>query len=234
MEIVESQEQGTGEAGAQAPAAAPEAPDFDKLVGAFEERVGARFDAMEERLAPPEPDAAGEIPDPADVDAFFADDDFEVDGTLTDAAQERHFWATVQHEAAQIAEQKVNEALSPIQAEREDERRGTEADALEAKYLELQDADVVEKVLDRAVRHAQRLGVPADQVNSVATEPAFIELVYLAMKAEEQTAGEPAPSSPGVQLESGGAAGPAAPQDAPDLGDRIVKLAGESKFRLGR
>lgn len=245
MEITEATETAGTDAGTGAEAApagggeqqqgsGAQAPDFDALFSRFEEKVGERFESLEERLPAPAGESVPEIPDPADIDAFFSDEDFADDGELTQEAQERHFWATVQKEAATIAEAKVKEALSPLQEQQEQERRGQAADALEAKYLELQNADVVEKVLDAAVRHAQRLGVPPEQVNQVATEPAFIELTYLAMKATEQTAGEPAPAAPGVTLESGGAAGPADAQDAPDLGDRIVKLANESKFRLGR
>lgn len=225
---------------AEAPAeggAAPAAPagvDFDAIVDKLENRIGERFTALEERLPAPAP-LDETPPDPADVDAFFEPQDFELDGSLTEQAQERHFWASVQQEARTIAQKQVAEALSPLQEERAAERRDQAADALEAKYSELAKPDVQEKVLDAAVRYAQRLGVPQDQVDQVATEPAFIELTYLAMKAESTAAGESAPGAPGVVLEQGGSAGPATGgQDAPDLGDRIVAAAQSQRFRLGQ
>lgn len=215
------------------PAAAPAAPDFESVIGKFEAAIAPRFDALEQRL-PPAADEPTPVTDPNDPD-FFSDAELDELGQPTDEAQERAFWAAVRQEAQAIAQQTVSEAVAPITAERREEQLGQQADELEAQYPELGQEKVQERVLELTARWAQSMGLPADQAEQLARTPKFVEVAYLAMKAQEGTAASQTPgATPPVPLEQGGAAGPAEATDAPDVGDRIVQRAQQSRFRLGQ
>lgn len=218
----------------EAPAAAPEAPapaapDFDALVGRIGDALEPRFAQLEERITPGE---AEPVLDPDDPN-FYGPADY-VGGELTPEAQDRAFWAQVQQEARRIAEEQVKTAIAPIQAERRDERMRMEADALEQRYSELRDEAVQTKVLDEAARRAGQIGLSAGEADALARSPQFIEVVYLAMKAQEaQAAAVPAPAAPSVALEQGGAAGPSGEAAPVHEGDAIVAAGQVGRFRLG-
>ena len=231
MEIVQQEAAAPAAAVEGAPAEAA-TPNFDSLVERFTAAIEPRFETLETALKPPEEPAA--ITDPNDPNFFDPTVDFGPDGSVTDEAQDRAFWAAVRQEAQTIAQQQVQEAIAPITAERRQEQVSQQADALEAKYPELTQEDVQNRVLDAAASYAQALGVKPELAGEVARSPKFIEVVYLAMKAEEQQASASAPgAAPSVPLETGGSAGPAAPTDQPDEGARLVALAQGQRFRLG-
>lgn len=235
MEIVQgteptpAAEPATPEPAAAAPAPAP---DFDAIAAKFAEGIAPQFEALKERLpAEPEP-----VTDPSDPRYFTPDDLDPVTGQPTDAAQERAFWDAVDVRAREIATQVAQDAVAPITAASREQQIAQEVDALEAKYPELAtDTAVVERVLDAAATRAAQMGLAPDAAAALAQSPQFLEVTYLATKAQEGQASATAPgATPSVPIEQGGAAGPAAPtDDAPDAGDRIVQLAQSSRFRLG-
>lgn len=202
----------------------------DRLTSAldgFRDEFTGRLEQMqrvfEERLPQQEPEEEPELADPRDPE-FFGDEDYAPDGSLTEEAQARQFEAIL----AQMVEQAAQQQVAPLYQQREAERRDREADALEERYPDLRDEETQDRVLERAAEVAQQLGNP-----EAAIEPAFVELVYLAMQAQERAASEtPAGGGPNVPIERGGGASPAQGGDEPDLGDAIVKLAQKGKFRL--
>lgn len=232
MEIVQGTEPAAAAPAAPEPVAPAPAPDFDAIAAKFEAALAPKFEAIESRL-PAEP---APVTDPTDPD-FFTPDELDPDtGAPTDAAQERAFWAAVDARATEIAQKAANEAVAPITAESRDRQIAQEVDALEAKYPELAtDNAVVERVLDAAAQRAPQMGLSPEAAAALAQSPQFLEVTYLAMKAQDGQASALAPGAiPSVPLEQGGAAGPAAStDDAPDAGDRIVQLAQSSRFRLG-
>lgn len=193
---------------------------FDQLSQSFErfqQDVTSRLD----RLGQPdeEPD---EEPDELDGLEFqFREDDFEEGGGLSNEAQLR--------EIARMARAIAREEVGTVQAERADERRMTEADALEQRYPQLQDEEYQDKIVEMTRRQAAAFGQP-----ELAREPHFLEMVHLAEQARQGAAAEtPAGSTQGATLERGGGAPPAEQSSTEEEGDRIVKAARAGKFRLG-
>lgn len=187
----------------------------------------SRFEGLEGRLPQQqttegEGEGEGEEEGLEELDlSQFSDDDFTDDGALTPEAQRRAL--------QQMIQRGVAEALRPEQERAAQERRDEYADMLEEQYPELQDPKVQDAMLTKTRAYAESLGQP-----KLAQDPQLLEMVYLAEKMRERQGNEvPAGSQQGVTLERGGPAGPAAQRNQEDDGDRIVKLAKSSHFRLG-
>lgn len=223
-----------GAAGADGAAAAPaagETPDFAALVGGLGEQFGSRFDdlgARLDRIENPAGDDDGDDGDGEPLLPVFNEEDFNERGEPTLEAQAR--------EIQRIADERVQAALEPMQAERAQERQAAQQerwdadlDALEERFPKLQDEKVQEEVVNRAVEAARALGNPA-----LAGNPRLVKAAYFEWAAEQAAAGEiPAGSQREVTLERGGGAGPAA-SASDDRGDNIVKATNGSQFRLGK
>jgi hypothetical protein len=219
----ETAEPATGEGGG-GEAAAPD--PIEKLTSAFDSfqnDVGSRLDRIEQaRPAAEEQDEDDEEDGLGELDFEFAEDDFDEQGQISQEAQMRE-WANMMRQIAR-------EEQAPIIAEREDQRRVAEADALEERYPTLQDEKVQDKYVQMAVEEAQRLGMP-----ELAREPRFFEQVFLSDLGRQGIQAEvPAGSTPGATLERGGGAPPAEGKSSTDeAGDRIVAVSQQGKFRLG-
>lgn len=184
---------------------------------AFQQDMTGRFEALEQRIPEPQQPEAEEEPD--EFTPAFQPQDYGDDGQLSAEAQSRAL--------QELVDRRVQAAVSPVLAAREDDRRAAEADALEEKYPELADEKVYQPVIQQALDFAGRLGNV-----ELAREPALIEMLYLAGRAQASGAQEvPAGSQPGVPLERGGSAGPVDSSERDDAADQIVALAG--KHRLG-
>lgn len=189
----------------------------------FQQDVTGRLDQFEQRF---EEEPADDTPadDPyagLDDAAVFGDEDYDVDGQLTPAAQQRAF--------QQMVQQGVQAAMQPHLEAQAQQRRDAEADALEAKYPVLGDPAKAGEYIDKCVQQAQLLGRP-----ELAREPAFLEMVYLADEATKKAAAEQsAPAGQEVTLERGGGAAPAeGSQGGNDDAKRIAGLAAR-RFSVG-
>jgi hypothetical protein len=205
----------------------PEASGGDDRVIQALEQFGAQItDRIGQITAPAQPQAEPEAEADFEeqLDAIIdelPDEHFDDEGNLT---AEGMFAAM-----STIAREAAREEFAPHAAERDSERRAAEADELEEKYPQLRDAKVQDEIWDKSVALARQLGKP-----ELAAEPAFFERVYLAHEAEQRVAAEtPASDRPSASVERSSAA-PAKPAKQEDDGDRIVKLAKSSHFRLGQ
>lgn len=208
------------------------APDFTAMFDAFRGDVLERVDVLSSRI--PEPQVQEREPEPQQ-DFFdpnrFSDDDFDEEGQLTRQAQQRAL--------NEMIDQRVAELRAPEIAERETQRRTTEADALEVQYPDLADPEKRAPVLRSAQEFAGFMAKATgnDLFADSWREPKFVEMVYLAMAGKQAAAGQqPAGRQKGVTFERGGSAGPAG-ASGDDGGKatakRIVDLAGSTKYRLG-
>lgn len=220
----ESAETGAGgEAGGEGAAPDPMA----RLTQAFEQfqtDALSRLDRIEQaRAAGDEEYEEDEEGDGLEGLEFeFADEDFDEDGQLSQAAQMREFERMMRTVA--------REEMAPDREQRETERRSQEADAIEDRYPALRDEAAQDRYIEMAVQEARALGRP-----ELAREPRFLEMVYL-QDVGRQGAGEeiPAGSTRGATLERGGGAPPAEGQSSTDEeGDRIVNVSRTQRFRLG-
>jgi hypothetical protein len=213
-----TEEKGGGEAAAPDP--------IEKLTSAFDSfqtDVGSRLDRIEQARPAAEETDEDEDEDPlGELGLEFADDDFDEQGQVSAEAQMREF--------ANMMRAIAREEQAPIIAEREDQRRVAEADALEERYPMLQDEKEQDKYVQMAVQEAQRLGMP-----ELAREPRFFEQVFLSDLGRQGIQAEvPAGSTPGATLERGGGAPPAEGKSSTDeAGDRIVAVSQQGRFRLG-
>lgn len=194
---------------------------FDQLSQSFErfqQDVSSRLD----RLGQGREEEDEEEPDELDGLEFqFGEDDLTEDGGFTNDAQLR--------EIARMARAIAREEVGTVQAERADERRMQEADALEQRYPALQDEAYQDKIVEMTRKQAAAFGQP-----ELAREPHFLEMVHLAEQARQGAAAEtPAGSTQGAALERGGGAAPAETSSTEEEGDRIVKASRSGKFRLG-
>jgi hypothetical protein len=204
------------------------APDpIAKLTEAFDSfksDVGSRLDRFEQSRSAPEEEAEEQTEDDEipELDFEFADQDFDEQGQLSHDAQMREF--------AKMMRAIAREENAPIIAERESERRVTEADALEERYPALRDEKLQDKYVEMTVEAARALGQP-----ELAREPRFFEMVYLQDLGKQGAEAEvPAGSTPGATLERGGGAPPAeGPSPTEEAGDRIVAVSRNGRFRLG-
>jgi hypothetical protein len=212
---------GGGEGGGEA------APDpISKLTSAFETfqtDIGSRLERIEQSRQDPEDE--GEPADEEDLPELefeFGDEDFDEQGQLTNDAQMREF--------ANMMRAIAREEQAPIIAEREDQRRVAEADALEERYPALRDEATQDRYVEMTVQAARALGQP-----ELAREPRFFEMVYLQDLGKQGAEAEvPAGSTRGATLERGGGASPAEGGDANDaIADRIVNVSKTGRFRLG-
>lgn len=209
-----------GEDGGKA-AAAPEPDRLMEAFEAFRSDVGSRLDRIEQ--ARPAAEEEPEEEQEPELNFEFTDEDFNEQGQLSHEAQMREF--------ASMMRAIAREEQQPLIAEREQERRVTEADALEQRYPALRDDETQNRYIEMTVQAAQALGQP-----ELAREPRFLEMVYLQDLGRQGVQAEvPAGSSPGAALERGGGAPPAQSQSSTDEeGDRIVAVSTKQRFRLGR
>lgn len=199
----------------------------------FQQQFGQRFEQLEARL-----------PEPAQEEAEPAAPDFEnleslpeefVDpesGGLTMEGLE----ALIDQRAEGMAQRLAQEAVNPILAREENNRRIAEADALEAEFPDLGDEEVQNTVFDRAGMRAQELArmMGRPELAQLAQEPKFLRETYLAMVAEQRSGLAESGGAAEVQLERGGSARPSGAQQGMDRGDRIVALAKKQHHRVGR
>lgn len=212
-------------AGAEGTEGAPATPDaLERLASSFEafqSDVTNRFETITSRL--PEQAAEEEIPDDdLGYEFEFGEEDYDDEGALTPEASMR----AMQDMMRQVAAEQMRPHLE-AQAQ---ERRISEADALEERYSKLQDETFQTEMIDETIRFCQEIGRP-----ELAREPRMLEIVYLAHEAQQHAENEvPAGSEREVVLSRSGAAGAGQGEDQGDDGDRIVKLATQGKFRLSR
>jgi hypothetical protein len=224
---------GGNESGQEAQGA-PAGADIERLLGEFKgtlDGFGSRFDSLEQRIPEPTPAAADEnaggggdeLPIPV-----FEDTDYDDQGNLSMEAQVR----AIQEIATEIADQRVNAAVSPIIEERATQARVAYAEHLEETYPDLQDEATQDRMIEETRRFAEALGRP-----DLASEPRLLEVVYLAQRATSTADREtPAGAEREVNVERGGGAGPAPSANADDsdaIGDRIVGRARKRMYRVG-
>lgn len=200
-------------------------PQFEKLMqrlDGFEGKVDARLASIEEASQSMAPDEYLRQFDQAAEEAQgLSSDDYDGQGQITPEAAQRELNRMIREEAERIADERVQAAVAPIHEQREADRRVAEANAIEARYPELQDEAVLKEMVARTAAAAEELGRP-----ELAAEPKFFEKVYLAERAGER-AGQESPDGAGrdVPLESAGGASVAADEEEEDPGERIVALA---------
>lgn len=130
--------------------------------------------------------------------------------------------------AQQFLNQMVQAQMQPLmqQMQQQDQqmralRNSLDARDLEEQYPELRDEGKAEATMQLAANEAQRIGRP-----DLATDPAFIELTFLAEKARNSAAQEqPAGTAPEVGLEGAGGGQPQQPEEDP--GERIARAYGK-------
>jgi hypothetical protein len=101
-------------------------------------------------------------------------------------------------------EQRVQQAITPLQQEQQQMRREQEAAALIGEFPELADEDTTAKVLETAKTYAQTVGHP-----ELANEPWFWRTTYVMGRAMDQAQEEQADGPAPAHLESGSGAAPA-------------------------
>lgn len=200
-------------------------PQFDKLMerlDGFETKLDERLSPIEQALQPVDPDEYLRQFDQSTEEQGLTDADYDQQGQLTPEAAQRELNRLVDERARAIADERVQAAVGPIQEQRVAERRVAEADAIQAKYPELEDEAVLKEMVELTVQAANELGKP-----ELAMEPKFFEKVYLAERAGER-AGQESPDGADrdVSLESArGASAAGGEEEEEDIGDRIVALA---------
>ena len=200
-------------------------PQFEKLMermDKFGQDLDARLSPIEQALQPADPDEYLRQFDQSTEEQGLTQEDYDAQGQITPEAAQRELQRMIREEAEKIADERVKAAVTPLQEERIAERRAAEADAIEAKYPELQDEKVLSEMVGKTIQAAKSRGR-----DELAAEPWFFEMVYLAERAGER-AGQESPDGAGrdVSLESaGGASAAGAEQEEEDPGDRIVALA---------
>lgn len=188
----------------------------------FRSQMEERFGALEQRLTPAEPESEPEPEQPYLPE--FTDDDYDPEGQLTPEAQQRALDELIDRRV----QSKVEQALSPLQEQREEDRRMAEGAALEERYPELQDPAVVEPLVAKAIQWAEAMGNP-----ELAREPRLFELVYMAEAGQAARRSETPAGTQGLPLERGGSAGPdPAPQEE-DVAGRLVALAQKGRVNFG-
>ena len=143
------------------------------------------------------------------------DDIYGPDGEPDPQAAQQFLQQFVQAQNQPLVQQlqQQNEMLRAL-------RSSLDARDLEEQYPELASEGGAEKAMQLAAAEAQRIGRP-----ELATDPAFLELTYLAEKARTSAAQEqPAGTATGVPLEAAGGAQPAEPEEDP--GERIARAYG--------
>jgi hypothetical protein len=101
-------------------------------------------------------------------------------------------------------EQRVQQAITPLQQEQQQMRREQEAAALIGEFPELADEDTTAKVLETAKTYAETVGHP-----ELANEPWFWRTTYVMGRAMDQAQEEQADGPAPAHLESGSGAAPA-------------------------
>lgn len=161
----------------------------------------------------------------------LGDDYFDAEGGLTLDGLSK----LVTTKAKEVAQEMVNQAVAPIQHERNEERISEGLDRLLETYPDLAGDEIADQVIEGAKQRAQQLARDTGnkELANAWREPSMLEMVYLAQQAQKHSEDE---SSQGggqrtVQLERGGSASPTGSNGADDAADRIVN-AGPKKFRL--
>lgn len=127
---------------------------------------------------------------------------------LTDMIDQR-----AQAQAQQLMEQHV----APLQEAQDEMRRSRDAEALAAKYPDLQKPEVAKQVIDAAHQMAEQLGHP-----ELANNPTFWEHALLNLRAVEYARNSGAESPQAATLEGAGGASPGAQQGTTEQAvDRI-------------
>jgi hypothetical protein len=222
--------EGEGEGGEDAGEGGGESAEtpasLDRLMESFETfkgEVSGRFDTLSKQIPKPsadeEDDGEGDDEDFEGYSFDFEDNDFDETGDLTPDAQMRALQGMIQ--------QAVADAQRPMLEQQAAERRMSQSNALEDKYPQLKEDDFQDEMIEKTIAFAKQIGAPA-----LAREPALLEIVYLAHRAQEKAGDEvSAGDEREVKLEHGGAARANAAGERDD-GDAIVKAAGGGKFRL--
>lgn len=135
----------------------------------------------------------------------------------------QHLQDMIDQRAAAQAEQLVQQHVAPLQEAQEEMRRSRDAEALAAKYPDLQKPEVAQQVIDHSMKAAEMLGRPELGLN-----PQFWEMNLLNLRALEMSKGEGTEVPGAATLEGAGGASPGAQQGA-DAADRIVNAGRTSK-----
>lgn len=119
----------------------------------------------------------------------------------------------------QVADQRTQAAIAPMQEQMTEMRRSQEAERLAGEIPELGDPEVAQQTVQVARQIAEAYGQPA-----LAQEPWFWRMTFMAARAAEaaQQEGDEAPSA--AHLEGGGGAAPSGSEV--DLGDQIIAPGG--------
>lgn len=130
-----------------------------------------------------------------------------------------------------IFEQKMTQAVGPLQQEINRLRSELDYGDLEERYPALATPEGAERVMSEsrqaAVDIARGLGLPAEQAQQLAMSPKLMEFVHLAQIGRERAAQEQPPRA-GTELEQPGGASP--PEPEPDVNDQILGAAPPKNF----
>jgi hypothetical protein len=163
-------------------------------------------------------------------------DDFDDDGQINPEAAQRALDQMMEQKFASMIEPHVR-ATQQMQEAQKERERASYADHLEATYPQLSDPDLVNEMLEKTAAQAhylaERKGLGPAEARDLAEDPEFFEMVFLAEQARNGMGAAGAAGQQDVTLETGGAAGPTAPEwDEKKVAQGIVN-AGGRKFRLG-
>lgn len=192
-----------------------------------------RFDSMMPRLETLE-QSIGQLAGGDDGGGDGGDDGFEFDleslyGDPT-GEQQNQQQRELDPQALQSlidtrAQQLLEQQLGPLAQQVQHIQVGLDAEALTAKYPDLEKPEVVGPVVEKARALAEAMGDPR-----LAQNAQFVEVIYKAQMADARAAGEqPAGAEQGFELERAGGAGPAA-GEAPNIAERLVQKGQDGAF----
>ncbi len=195
---------GDAPAEGQAPAGgeqdAQQQPDLGQLSSTLD-GIGQMLEQQRDYLAsepwqqrPAEGEVEGE-PQPAAPDLSFLD---ENQPGFTPEAAAQQLAALIDN----AAQERATSAVAPLAQQLQDMQVTAESDAMIARYPQMGEDEVAEKVIDTAQKWCESIGRP-----ELAAEPAVWEMVYLAGRAADQANAE-GQGGPAATLEGAGGASP--------------------------
>jgi hypothetical protein len=217
----EGQEQGQQQGGV----------DLAPLMEHMDQRFERGFEDLAERFQGPDdgeqdPYASGYGEPEYDL-GQEAEGLYDETGEVDPEAAQQFLGQLIDQRAGQLMEQQ----LGPVMDTLGELRNAHNASALVAQHPEIQDQAVAEDLMNRATQAAFSLGVGEEDASVLVQNPAFLELVLQAGKAEQAARGEPAEGRSELDLESGATAGQG--QSPQEIGRGIVAAGGSQSFWTG-
>lgn len=222
--------------------AEPAGPDLSPVLDRMDE-VSRQLGTLEERLPQPEQTPEQELygapygQQPGTPEWDQGQQQQQQQGQQFDPEDpEAAVMQLIQTEAARAAEARI----APELARQAQERRETETQQLLDDYPALQDQSQAQALVTDAGQWAQDITRDIARGNpqlaqSLASEPAFLELVHLAAQQAERAEGEtpPAPAQDQVTLEGGAPANPGGGTPQANLGEQIKNAGKPAGFWTG-